>query len=85
MKFTPLVTFKRGTLFRHALDVLRTATVPMSVTEIAAAMLRAKGVEPTTKQRKGIEAGVRCSLENHAGKTVERVGEGMPARWKIVV
>jgi hypothetical protein len=76
--------FKRGTLFRHALDVLRTATVPMSVTEIAAAMLAAKGVKPTTKQRKGIEAGVRCSLESNAGKSVERIGEGVPKRWKLL-
>jgi hypothetical protein len=75
--------FKRGTLFRHALDVLRTATAPMSVTEIAAAMLTAKGVEPTRKQRLGIEAGVRCSLENNAGRAVERVGEGVPKRWEL--
>jgi hypothetical protein len=75
--------FRRGTLFCHALDALRTATAPMSVTEIASAMLAAKGVKPTTKQRKGIEAGVRCSLENHAGRNVERVGEGSPKRWKI--
>jgi hypothetical protein len=56
----------------------------MSVTEIAAAMLAAKGVKPTTKQRKGIEAGVRCSLESNAGKSVERIGEGVPKRWKLL-
>jgi hypothetical protein len=75
--------FKRGTLFRHALDVLRKATAPMTVTEIAAAMLAAKGVEPTRKQRLGIEAGVRCSLENNTGKGVGRVGEGVPKRWQL--
>jgi hypothetical protein len=76
--------FKIGTLFRAALDVLRTATAPMTVTEIAKAMLAAKGVtEPTRKQRCGIEAGVRCSLENNAAKGVERVGEGSPKRWRL--
>jgi hypothetical protein len=76
--------FKRGTLFRAALDVLRTTTAPMTVTEIAGAMLAAKGVkDATAKQRKGIEAGVRCSLENNASKGVERVGEGVPKRWKL--
>ncbi len=75
--------FKRGTLFREALGVLRKATAPMTVTEIAAVMLAAQGVEPTRKQRLGIEAGVRCSLENHAGKTVQRVGEGVPKRWTV--
>lgn len=28
-------------------------------------------------------AAVRSSLDNHNGKTVTRVGEGMPARWGI--
>jgi hypothetical protein len=78
--------FKRGTLFRAALDVLRAAQGPLTVREITDAMLTAKGVkEPTRKQRSGIEAGVRCSLENHAGRSVERIGEGLPKRWKIAI
>jgi hypothetical protein len=77
--------FRRGTLFRHALDVLRASTGPLTVKEIADAMVAAKGiVEATAKQRAGIEAGVRSSLENHAGKTVERVGDGVPRRWRLV-
>jgi hypothetical protein len=77
--------FKRGTLFRAALDVLRAAQGPLTVREIADAILAAKGVqEATAKQRAGIEAGVRSSLESHAGKTVERVGEGVPRRWKLI-
>jgi len=76
--------FKRGTLFRAALDVLRAAQGPLTVQQIADTMLIAKGVqEPTRKERSGIEAGVRSSLENHAGKTVERAGDGVPKRWKI--
>jgi hypothetical protein len=77
--------FRRGTLFREALGVLRAGQGPLTVTEIASAMLEAKGVrDATVKQRKGIEAGVRCSLENHAGRNVERVGEGSPKRWKLI-
>jgi hypothetical protein len=58
---------------------------PMTVTEIVHAMLTAKGIrDATTNQRKGIEAGVRCSLENHAGRNVERVGEGSPKRWRLL-
>lgn len=76
--------FKRGTLFREAVSALRRAAAPMTVAKIADVMLKAKGVrEPTRKQRLGIEAGVRSSLENHAGKTVERVGEGPPKRWRL--
>jgi len=76
--------FRRGTLFRQALDVLRGATAPMAVREIADAILAAKGVtDATAKQHEGLQAGVRSSLENHAGKTVERVGEGVPKRWAL--
>jgi hypothetical protein len=76
--------FKRGTLFRAAIDVLRKATVPLTVAEIVDAMMAGKGIrDATDKQRDGLQAGVRCSLENHAGKSVERVGEGSPKRWRL--
>ena len=77
--------FKRGTLFRAALDALRAAQGPLTVREIADAILAAKSIrDATAKHRAGIEAGVRSSLENHAGRNVERVGEGVPKRWKLV-
>ena len=76
--------FKRGTLFREALGVLRTATGPMTVREITAAVLAAKGVTPDKRQRLGVEAGIRSSLEDHTGKVVRTVGEGIPKRWQLV-
>lgn len=76
--------FKRGTLFREALDVLRKAAGPLTVSEVTAAVLGGKGIkDATARQRKGIESGIRACLETNAGKTVERVGEGMPRRWKV--
>ena len=49
------------------------------------AILAAKGIgNATPKQHLGLQAGVRSSLENHASKTVERVGEGVPKRWKLI-
>jgi hypothetical protein len=76
--------FRRGTLFRHALEILRTATAPMTVKEITAAIVAGAGItDMTDKQRLNLESGVRSSLENYAGKTVERIGEGVPKRWKI--
>jgi hypothetical protein len=47
--------------------------------------MTAKGIEATPKQRSGLEAGVRASLENGAGKTVERLGEGVPKRWRLAM
>jgi hypothetical protein len=76
--------FKRGTLFRHALEALRTATAPMTVKEITDTIVAAKGIaDATDKQRLNLESGVRASLETNAGKTVERVGEGTPKRWRV--
>ncbi len=77
--------FKRGTLFREALDVLRNATEPLTVAGVTAAVLEAKDItNATERQRKGIEAGIRSCLETNAGKTVQRVGEGVPKRWRTV-
>ncbi|HEX4053020.1 MAG TPA: hypothetical protein VHX86_02020 [Tepidisphaeraceae bacterium] len=76
--------FKRGTLFREALGVLRKATGPMTVREITDAVLAAKGVTGADKrQRLGVEAGVRSSLEDHSGKDVQTVDNMVPKRWKL--
>lgn len=77
--------FKRGTLFRAALDVLRSASEAMTVTELTEAVMVANGItDATRKQRLGLEAGIRSALEHNAEKTVQRVGEGVPKRWRIV-
>ncbi len=76
--------FRRGTLIRCALDVLRGAAGPLTVKEITDAVLASKGIKDATdKQHSDLQAGIRSSLENHAGKTVERVGDGVPKRWRL--
>jgi len=77
--------FKRGTVYRLALESLRTATAPMTAAEVADALLAGKGVtDATAKQHAYLRTAIRCSLENHAGKTVERVGDGVPRRWRVI-
>jgi len=51
--------FKRGTLFRGALDVLRTANAPMTVREVTDAMLAAKGVTDAHKKQLHSRPGTR--------------------------
>ena len=76
--------FRRGTLFRAALDMLRAAKEPLTVAQVTAAVLTAKGItDATERQRRGVEAGIRSCLETNAGKTVCRVGEGVPRRWRV--
>jgi hypothetical protein len=76
--------FKRGTLFRSAIDTLRKAPEPMTARELVMAMLAAKSiVEPSAKQIQAIYSGVQVSLRNNEGRGVVRAGEGMPARWAL--
>ena len=76
--------FRRGTLFREALNVLRITTAPMTAKEIAARVIEANGLALTYRQRRDFEGAIRSSLTNHFGNTVERIGEGIPKRWRLL-
>jgi hypothetical protein len=83
-RYNPNPLFRRGTIFRAVLDVLRATPEPMSGDEIAVALLQSKGVaEPTRDQRRHMWGAVSASLRNHEGKTVEAV-EGRPRRWRLL-
>lgn len=76
--------FKRGTVLRRALDVLRTAEAPLMVREIAERMLKAKGIANAKPNAlNDLSNGVRISLRKYEGKGVARVGDGMPGRWIV--
>jgi hypothetical protein len=77
--------FKRGTLFRYALDVLRPAAEPLTTREVVLAMLKTNGVaEPTAKQVRDLYGAVQSSLRSCNGKSVALVSEGTRMRWKII-
>jgi hypothetical protein len=73
--------FKRGTLFRSAVDVLRRAGVPMTAREIAEALIAGKAVSATRKQFVDLQAAVLTALRRRDGAMV--VGDGAPARWRL--
>ena len=77
--------FKRGTIIRGALDVLRKAQTPLTAREIAERMLAAKGArdDASPKAVHNLIASVQMSLQNHDGKSVRRVGMEIPRRWGI--
>jgi hypothetical protein len=78
--------FKRGSMFRHALDALRKAPRPMTVRQITdAVMANNRITEATKKQRADLEAGVRSCLERNVVRTVERAGEGVPRLWRLAI
>jgi hypothetical protein len=75
--------FKRGTMFRHAIDVMRRANAPLTCREIVERMLAAQGVtKPALKDIRILVGGVQSSLRNNEGKTVFMDGK-MPARWRL--
>jgi hypothetical protein len=75
--------FKRGTVWRSALEVLRVADRPLTAREIADRMLAAKGVqEPAPKAVRDLAGAVQASLRNHDGKTV--IGQGTPVKWALL-
>jgi hypothetical protein len=76
--------FKRGTLFRSALDVMRCASEPLTVRQIVEHILAAKGItNARTDQVRGLQCAVLASLRNRKGKSIQTVGEGAPARWRL--
>ena len=76
--------FKRGTLYRKALDVLRTAEQPMTATDIAWKMLEAADRKDASKtDAQVVASGIMRSLLSHNGKGVQNVAEGKPAKWRL--
>ena len=73
--------FKRGTLYRSAVDVLRRAASPMTAREISDALLAGKTPTATRKQEEALQAALLAALRVRNGKTV--VGDGSPARWHL--
>src|SRR5437899_9730575 len=73
--------FKRGTLFRSAVDMLRRAEAPMTARQIADALIADKAPQATRKQAIDLQAAILAALRKRNGGTV--VGEGAPARWRL--
>ena len=73
--------FKRGTLFRSAVDVRRRAAVPMTTREIADALVADKAPQATRKQAIDLQAAIVAALRKRDRTMV--IGSGAPARWQL--
>src|SRR5258708_26245902 len=72
--------FKRGTVYRRAVDVLRTATEPLTAREIAERVLVAANVsKPNKPALRDLTGTILVSLRNHAAKGVQLANEGSHA------
>jgi hypothetical protein len=76
--------FKKGTIYRRAVDVLRMAPEPITAREIAERVLAAaKVTNPNRAAFADLTGSILASLRNHKGKGVQRTNEGSPARWRL--
>src|SRR2546429_2682019 len=76
--------FKRGTVYRRAVDVLRVATEPLTAREIAERVLAAAKVANPDKSALGEPIGtINSSLRKHYRKGGRRGQEGGPPRWGL--
>lgn len=76
--------FKRGTVFRTAVDALRRAEAPLSTMEIARRMVAAKGVANASKKAvRDLAGAVQSSLRNHKGGTVIAHDQMRPTLWSL--
>ncbi len=73
--------FKRGTMFRSAVDVMRRAGTPLTAREITDALIAGKTPQATRKQAIVLQAAILAALRKRDGGSV--VGEGSPARWRL--
>lgn len=81
----PNAWFKRGTIYRLALEAMRKAGGPLTSRQIAERMLADKGITDAPQgAARDLAGSIQSSMRNHNGKTVEAHGEGMPARWKLI-
>jgi hypothetical protein len=77
--------FKRGTVFRLAIDELRRAGKPMAPRDMALAMFARIGIpDPAPADLKGITEAVISSLRNNEGETVWPIEGPRPVRWELI-
>lgn len=75
--------FKKGTVLRAALDVLRTAERPLTTREITLRMVAAKDVtNPDAKAVRELTSSVSSCLNNYRDRSVVSRG-GHPEAWAI--
>jgi len=75
--------FRRGTLYRSALDVLRRAGKPLTAREMAMTLLDGKTPAPTRKQELDVQAAILAAMRDHQGTGVEPVDDARPTKWKL--
>ena len=76
--------FKPGELARLVLDVLRTATAPLSIREITTQIMERRRLDPQDgRTAELLRKLVRNAVNRQAADLVERVEDGTLVRWRV--
>jgi hypothetical protein len=76
--------FKRGTVLRNVLEVLRTAESPMTCREIADKMLVTAGItEPDKAEHHKLVGSVSSAMISNRGRSFIMHNQGSPFRWSL--
>jgi hypothetical protein len=73
-------------LFQAVLEIRRGASDSITKRQIVEALFWQRRIEKlSTLEIRTMFGTVHSSLRNHAGTTVEAVGEGIPVTWRLIV
>ena len=76
--------FKPGELVRLVLDVLRTASAPLSIREITGQVMQRHGLEPQdVRTAERLRKLVTNALTRQAADLVERIQDGTLVTWRV--
>ena len=76
--------FKRGTVLRAALDVLRAADGLLTAREITERMVKAKGAhDPKPEAIRALTCSVSSCLQNYRDRGVAAHDKSVPCRWSV--
>jgi hypothetical protein len=76
--------FKRGTILRLCLSVLREAKEPLTVRQIIDRAFIAKGLDPGAEKAAKVKVVFHNALRNQVGKTIRVIREGPIVRWELM-
>jgi hypothetical protein len=83
-RMQPSGWFKRGTVTRTCLDVLRQAGGSLTVREIMDAALKSKGHSPDAEKIGKVRSVFNTALRNQVGKTIRVIRDGPSVRWELI-
>jgi hypothetical protein len=82
-RMQPSGWFKRGTVMRLCLDILRRENRPLTVREIMDRAFLSKGINPDAEKIGKVRSVFSNALRSQKGKTVQTIAEGPTVRWAL--